>query len=47
MTQKRRSPRKAGNGHKLVGWVRCNSIVIEAVMLAVFAGLLVWQGVAR
>lgn len=48
MTPQTKNPHGLGAGlHKLAGWVRCNSIVVEAVMLAVFAGLLVWQGVAR
>ncbi|MDE2406851.1 MAG: hypothetical protein KGL91_03190 [Xanthomonadaceae bacterium] len=48
MTQKRRSPHKAGNGHKLAGWVLCNSTALEAVLvLAVLAAAAIWQGAIR
>lgn len=29
MTQKQRSPRKAGHGHKLAGWVHRNSTLLQ------------------
>lgn len=47
MTQKELSPRKAGNAHKLAGWVRCNSTVVEAMLLAAFFAGVAWQGVAQ
>ena len=44
MAPEKRSPREAGIGRKLAGWARCNSNLLEAVLLAaVFAGL-AWQG---
>jgi hypothetical protein len=48
MTQKQRSPRKAGNGHKLLGWVRCSSSLLDVVIPLAFLVLLavawIWQG---
>lgn len=45
MTQKQRSPRKAGNGHKLAGWVRRHCIAAGAwapILLPLAAILILW-----
>lgn len=45
MTQKQRSPHKAGNGHKLAGWVHRHCIAAWAwapLALPLLAFLLVW-----
>jgi len=48
MTQKRRSPHKAGNGHKLAGWVQLNATTIgNAMLLILLAAAVIWQGVAH
>lgn len=51
MTQKQRSPRKAGHGHKLAGWVHRNTNLLEWLLpllpAVLLAGALIWQGVAR
>ena len=48
MTQKQRSPHKAGNGHKLAGWVRCHCIAAWAwaPLLIPFAVFLILWGYA-
>lgn len=49
--QKRRSPRKAGHGHKLAGWGHRNTNLLEWLLsllpAVLLAGALIWQGVAR
>ena len=47
MTQKRRSPRGAGNVRKLAGWAHRYSTFLEWLPVLLLAGFLVWQGVAR
>lgn len=48
MAQKQRSPRKAGNGHKLAGWVQVNATTIgNALLLILLAAAVIWQEVAR
>lgn len=47
MTQKRRSPRKAGHGHKLAGWVYRHSTLLEWLPVAVVVAVLLWLGAVQ
>ncbi len=47
MSQKRRSPHRAGNGHKLAGWVREQYTAVVAwwpITLPVLVVLGLWWG---